>query len=237
LRGYDNIPENDDILLDLPFYEGVGTITRDQAKPHHQDVILVNGPAWTTLASGLVVLDFDGTNDYLELDGAACADLDFIAGDYSLGAWVNWTDTSTSVNVMGRYELNVSGWELYFYGGPNYLTLRHHHAGTLVPPIIGQPRSGCYSIGWTPGTWWLMGLSRTGGGEAFHYRNGIAIPISTSGLADPETSANDLVIGSRYTKNADRYKGQMWRPRIWQRALTASGWMNLFETERGWFGV
>ena len=238
MRGYDKIPENEDLLLDLPFYEGTGTITRDQAKPHHQDVELKNTPTWDTLASGLGVLTFDNTsNQYIELDHAACVDLDFMAGDYSLGCWMRWEDTGTSLMVMGRYKLDVSGWELYLFraGGPiDYLSLRHHHAGTLVG---GNPRSGCYSVGWLPDIWWFMGLSRTGGGEAQHYRNGIALAMGTGGLVDPETCGQDLVIGTRYTKDTNFFKGSIWRPRIWNRALTAAEWLIMFEKERTGFGV
>jgi len=241
MRSYDKIPENEDILLDLPFYEGVETITRDQAKPHHQNVLLIN-PVWGIMVpSGIGVLVFNGSlsGRYLELANAACVDLDFIGGDYSIAAWIDWYDTGTSLNIMGRYELNVSGWEHYLWrgGGPiDYLTTRHHHAGTLV---AGNPRSGCYSVGWTPGpgVWWFMGISRTGGGEAQLYRNGIAVPMFTGGLVDPETSAQDLVIGARYTKNADYYNGHMWRPRIWNRVLSADEWLQIFERERDWFGV
>ena len=238
INSYDYLPENNGILLDLPFYEGTGTFTRDQAKTHHQDVLLVNAPTWDSVASGLGVLTSDGlSSQYIELDNAASADLDFQGGDYSLACWFNWTDTGTSLNVMGRYELNVSGWELYLFaglGGQNYLTLRHHHAGTLVG---GNPRSACNSENWTPEVWWFMGISRTGGGEAIHYRNGAALTMATGGLVDPETSASDSVIGARYTKNADWYKGSLWRPRIWNRALAASEWESIFEKERDFFGV
>lgn len=235
MRGYDKIVENADILLDLPFYEGVGTITRDQAKPHHQDVLLINTPTWEILASGIGVLAFNGATEYLELANANCLDLDFIAGDYSLAAWLRWEDTTTSEIVMGRYELNVSGWELYLTRtGIDSLTLRHHHAGTLVG---GNPRSGCYSVGWIPEIWCFMGLSRTGGGEAIHYRNGIALTMITGGMVDPETCSQDLVIGSRFTKNTNWYRGKLWRPRIWGRILTAAEWFNIFEQERDWFGV
>ena len=236
-NSYDKIPENDSLLLDLPFREGVGTVTMDHAKPHHQDVLLVNTPTWETLASGLGNLAFDNTaNEYIELDGAACTDLNFIAGDYSLGCWLRWEDTGTSLNVMGRWELNVSGWELYLFAaaGINYLMTRHHHAGTLVG---GNPRSACYSVGWTPEIWWFMGITRTGGGEAQHYRNGIRVAMTTGGLVDPETCAQDLTIGTRYTKNTDFYKGKIYRPRIWNKALSAAEWANLFERERDWFGV
>jgi len=275
--GYDKRPEYEGILLDLPFYEGVGTITRDQAKPHHQDVDLKTVGSgtfiWDRVATGRSAFDnsfaidgasFDsgkasfglgfsldfpspggvghlffnadwgGNGVYIECDNADCPDLDFMAGDYSLGCWFNWESISSEI-IMGRYELNVSGWELYLYGAAqDYLTLRHHHAGTLVG---GNPRSGCYSSGWTPGVWWFMGVSRYGGGEAYHYRNGVALPMFTGGMVDPETCSKDLVLGARFTKDSDFYKGQMWRPRIWLRALFANEWLNIFETERGWFGV
>ena len=91
--GYDNRKVNRQLLLDLPFYEGVGAITRDQAKPHHQDIDLVLTPTWDSVASGLGVIKTDGaTNEYLELAGANCADLNFTTGDYSIGVWINWDD-------------------------------------------------------------------------------------------------------------------------------------------------
>jgi len=240
MKGYDNIPEHEDILLDLPFYEADGAITRDQAKPHHEDVLLISAPTWETIASGLGVLAFDGTTNYIELDNAASVDLDFMADDYSIGIWLRWEDNNNNGIVIGRYLIDVSGWELYFWSGGGvikYLTLRHHHAGTLVPPVTGNPRSACYSVGWVPDTWCFMGISRTGGGEAQHYRNAIPLTMVTGGLVDPETNNNDLVIGVRTSKDTHHYKGKMWRPRIWNRVLTTSEWINIFEQERDWFGV
>jgi len=235
---YDSIAENNGILLDLPFTEGIGTVTRDRAKPHHSDVDLINTPTWETIASGLGVLTFDrASQEYLELDTANSLDFNFEGGNYSISAWIRWEDPMTSVNIMGRYELDHSGWEVYLYAGgsgQNYLTQRHHHAGTLVS---GNPRSGCYSEGWTPEVWWLFGSSRGGVGEATHYRNGVELPMVTGGLVDPESCAQDFLIGARYTKNADFYNGKMWRPRIWNRALTEADWVNIFEKERDWFGV
>lgn len=282
MKGYDRIPEHEDILLDLPFYEGRADLTRDQAKPHHQDVDL-NEPGtgsflWDRIAFGRSAFDpafaidgasFDsgrasfglgfsldfpspggvghltfirvgggaGQGVYLDCAAADCADLNFMAGDYSLGVWFRWETTGSSLIVIGRYEVDVSGWELYLWRAPgpiDYLTLRHHHAGTLV---AGNPRSACYSVGWLPDTWWFMGVSRTGGGEGTFYRNGVAINTVPGGLVDPETCPQDLVIGTRFSKDSDWYNGQMWRPRTWDRALSAVEWLNIFETERHFFGV
>lgn len=235
MKGYDNVPENEDILLDLPLYEGVGTITRDQAKPHHQDVDLILTPTWDSVASGLGVITLDGlTNEYLNLAAANCIDLDFTSGDYSIGGWINWSSGETSQIILGRYELDVSGWEVYLTetGALRYLSLRHHHAaGAAV-------RTACYSLGWAQSTWCFFGISRSGA-AAIHYKNGVALATthSVGGLEDIETCGEDLAVGIRYTKDANRYKGSQWRPRVWNKSLTANEWLNIFEKERDFFGV
>ena len=241
VKSYDKIDVNFGILLDLPFNEGSGLLTRDIAKPHHQDVTLV-GPNWDKITlSNAGFLNFDGLTDYLVCPAADTLDLDFTAEDYSIVCWINWEDTGVAGEiVVGRYDIDVahSGWELYLaWTGVNSLTLRHHHAGTLVPPITGNPRSACYSVGWTRGVWCLLGVSRTGGGEAQHYRNGIPLTMVTGGLVNPEPCAEDLIIGVRWTKNATYYKGGMKQLRIFNRLLSANEHLEIFETERHLYGV
>jgi len=246
-KGYDNIPINEDILLDLPFREGIGAVTMDHAKPHHP--MTMNDPgggsfAWTSLASGLMVLDFvtvgGGFNDgvYLDCPAAKTVDLNFTAGDYSLSAWINWNSAgSWSEIIMARYGVNLDGWETYLNvsGGRNTVSQRHSHV-SLAP----NTNSTCFSTGWTPGTWALLGISRTGGDlYPVHYRNGVALTMAyeVSGMLDPDTCNRDFVIGCRYTKDANWYKSKMSRPRIWNRALSASDWLTIFKSERDWFGV
>ncbi len=208
---YDSLTSpRDDMLLDLPFREGVGIITQDVAKPHHP-VTLVNTPTWAAEASGLGVLDFAGdpANEYLQCLGADCADLDFMAHNYSLWGWLNWTINDTSQIVIARYELSGGGWALYLTeaAGIHYLTLRHHHAGGATV------RTGAYSIGWTPGTDWFFGILRVGTGVAMT-RNGVLVPTTSDVMIDPETTNQDLVIGCRFTKDTNFFDGTMYRPRI-----------------------
>ena len=226
---YDSRDIYKEILLDLPFREGIGIITQDVAKPHHP-VTLVNTPTWTALDSGLMTLNLNGTNEYLQCVGASCTDLDFTSGDYSLGGWLNWTVNEFSQIVIARYELSVSGWELYLTqaGALNYLTIRHHHAAGATT------RTAAFSLGWTPGTPFFFGMSRSGASAQF-YRNGVAVATTSDVLIDPETSAEDLVIGTRYTKDANFFKNMLWRPRLWPKALTALDWRALYELEHGWF--
>ena len=229
--GYDNYHINHQILLDLPFREATGAITRDVAKPHHQDVDLINTPTWESLVSGLGVIDLNGTNEYLQLLAASCADLDFTSGDYSLGCWFNVeSGGADDKTLIGRFLVNDSGWELYHYTN-EILTLRHHHAAGATT------RTACYSENWAYGTWHFIGVSRTGSSGIF-YRNGVAITTthSAGGLIDPEACAQNLYIGND-TTGVNLYKGKLWRPRIWNRALGADEWAALFEREKHWFGV
>lgn len=235
--GYDKLSLDHEILLDLPFREGTGIITRDIAKPHHQDVDLVGVPTWVSLANGLGVLDFNGAGDYLECATAATADLDFTTSDYSIGGWINWASGNVSQIIIGRYFLDNNGWEIYLteWLGIFSLTNRHHHSGTVVD---GHPRTAFNSQGWTQGTWHFMGISRSGN-VAEHYRNGmdLATTFSTGGLVDPEPCNQDMVIGARYTKNADYFNNMMWRPRVWSRSLEPWEWLELFNFERHLFDL
>ena len=234
---YDDILVNANVLLDLPFEEGSGILVHDLAKPHHP-VTLVSTPSWEALASGKMAINLDGEADYGQCVAASCEDLDFTSGAYSLGGWLKWTVDEYSQIVMARYELSVSGWELYLTqsAGGDYLTLRHHHAGTLVPLVTGNPRTGAYSLGWTPDTLFHFGVSRDGDSAQF-YRNGEAVATVSDELVDPETCDQDLVIGVRYSKNANFYKGPFPRLFVASGALTAKDWRNMYESQVGYYAT
>ena len=245
--GYDKLSIYHDIVLDLPFREGTGTITHDIAKPHHP--LTLNDPGgglftWGNLASGCPYLQFaavgggpaDGV--YLDCPAADTGDLDFTTGDYSLSVWLNWDSTGGwSEIIMGRYGVDLDGWEIYLdiSGGLNTVSQRHHHV-SLAP----NTNSNCFSTGWTPGNSYLLGISRIGGDlYPVHYRNGLPLEMTyeDSGMLAPDACNRDLVIGCRYTKDANWYRNMMWRPRIWARALAAWEWLQLFNMEKHWFGL
>lgn len=236
---YDDIDVNEDILLDLPFREGTGAITQDVAKPHHP-VTLVGAPTWTPLASNLMTLNFDGATQYLECPAADCVDLDFTTESYSIWGWFNWTFPDDSQIIIGRYDVDgpaFSGWELYLYKTGS-LNLRHHHAGTIVD---GHPRSAAYSMGWAPGVDWFFGVVRWGAYVAM-FRNGVAQTVlsSTGGIRDAEACAEDLVIGTRFTKTDNFFKGMLWRPRVaggvgLSGIITPDRFNQVYDREGVWF--
>jgi hypothetical protein len=235
--------------LDLPFTEGGGTATYDITKAHHP-LIIAGAPTWASIPLlNTPVLTFNGegppgVGDYLSSAAATTQDLNF-TGDYSLSCWINPGNLFDSGIIIGRYRLDTDGWELYATSASlqGYLTLRHHNSWFEYWPDY---RTGCYSAGWFTG-WQHMGISRSGPFPVM-YRNGVALEMTYGwntahdffGMRDPlsiNPAIQDLVIGSRFTKNATFFKGQLKNIRAWNRSLLASEWTLLFEMERHEFGV
>ncbi len=228
---YDKISYNRRMLLDLPFREGIGTITQDVAKPHHP-VSLVEAPAWAALDSGKMALTLGGfgSGDYGQCLNADCADLGFTSGDFSIGGWFKWEDTAEDSQILiARYEVSVGGWEVYLTeaGALRYLTVRMHHAGGATI------RTGAYSLGWAYSTLHHFGISRSGSSATF-YRDGEAITTVSDTLIDPEATTQDLVIGIRYTKDANLLSGRLPRLIVAGEALTAEDWRSMYKHQVGY---
>lgn len=228
---YDKISYNRRALLDLPFREGIGVITQDVAKPHHI-ITLVGTPSWAALDSGKMALTLGGvgSGDYAQCLNANCADLGFTSGDFSIGGWFKWEDTADDSQILiARYELSVGGWEVYLTeaGALRYLSLRLHHAGGITT------RTAAYSLGWEYSTLYHFGITRSGTGATF-YRNGLPITTVTDTLIDPELTTQDMVIGVRYTKDANYLSGRLPRLFITGEALTAEDWLNMYKNQVGY---
>ncbi len=227
---YDKISYNQRALLDLPFREGIGVITQDVAKPHHP-VTLVGAPAWAALDSGKMALTLGGvgSGDYGQCLNADCVDLGFTSGDFSIGGWFKWEDTAEDSQILiARYELSVGGWEVYLteVGALRYLTLRLHHAGGA------SARTAGYSLGWAYSTLAHFGITRSGS-TMYHYRNGEPITTVSDVLIDPESTTQDLVVGVRYTKDANFLSGRLPRLFVTGEALTAEDWRSMYKNQVG----
>jgi len=231
VMGHDKLRLNHQLLLSLPFREMTGQRVKDRSIPHH--TIVGHNMAW---ASGMPVIPsqlglgvFNGANAYC--DGAAIdtADLDFTTGDYSIAGWIFYQATAMSQIVIGRYGVDLDGWELYLHDPNETLNLRHHHSS------LPATRTGCYSSGWATGQWHLFGISRSGSYPR-HFRNGAEVEV-VGVLSDPDACNRDLVIGTRFTKDANWYSGYMTLLRVWDRMLEDWEHRQIFEMERHWFGI
>lgn len=228
---YDSLSYNTRMLLDLPFREGIGILPQDVAKPHHV-VTLVGAPAWTALVSGKMAIELGGwgSGDYGQCANAVCADLGFTSSDFSIGGWFTWEDTVEDSQILiARYELSVGGWEVYMteVGALRYMTLRLHHAGGATT------RTAAYSLGWEYGTLAHFGISKIGNTAYFH-RNGEPVVTVSDVLIDPESTTQDLVIGVRYTKDANFLKGKIPRLVVAGVGLTADQWRAMYRHQRNY---
>lgn len=226
--GYDKLPYNSGLLLDLTFEEMTGLVVYDRAKPHHPNVTLQGTPTWITLASGLPALSFDRTNpDWLECPAADTVDLDFITGDFSAACWLYTLDLSWTSFPFCRGDENVDGWFM-------------SRVGSRI--AIATNQGGNNQRSWSPegviteNAWFLLGWSRAGAvGKTII--NGREVTTVSNAHINPTTSARRLHIGIRDDETAMEHNGYMARPRIWGAELTDEDWRVMFETERHWFGV
>jgi len=232
--GYDNLAINRQIALDLPFREASGLITHDVAKPHHIASLAGHAPVWGEVAlSGLGVLEFNGTSQYLEIPAADTQDLDF-TGDFALAVWIHPVFGACDM-LMCRSLLDNCGWEMYIDENAsvnNYLSLRSNQAGS---------RTGAYASDFTADEWQLVGFdydSATSLATAF--KNGLPkVTTNNGGILDPIACGvtQKLLIGVQQGEISNFFKGKMWRPRAWPRKLGTAGWAQIFEYHRHWLGV
>lgn len=231
----DKLKLDHNLLLSIPYREMAGQLVMDRAKLHHP--LTGHNLTWSSgmpiIPSQLGLGVFNGASTYIDGPAADTVDLNFTSEDYSIAAWVFYQATTLSQIVIGRYGVDLDGWELYLHDPNSTLTLRHHHQ-SLAP----DTRSACYSEGWSVSGWHLIGVSRSGGYQ-HHFRNGKEVQVMCAGgLNDPDTCNRDLVIGARYTKDTNWYSGYQTLLRVWGgRALEEWEYRQIFEMERHWFGV
>lgn len=225
--GYDNLNTNMEMLFDLRAVEGTGTNTQDWAKAHHVST-LTGAPTWADLDNGLTYLDFvAGNPDYILSLQAATADLNFTTGDFSLAAWIR-ADLGGNRFLFQRGLTQNDGYG-FLYNTDEALQFSTNQAAAAQHTI-----SAAASV--VVGTWVLAAVSRSGA-VADIYVNGVRNVTTVGTHVDPLTAARNLYIGVNNGAVAGWYDGDMWRPRIWGRALPAAEMLAVFEAERDLLGV
>ena len=227
-RGYDNYVLNSQLLLDLQYREGTGTNTQDWAKPHHV-CTLTGVPTWAALGNDLAYLDFVAANpDYVLSLAGVTADLNFTTGDFSGVAWIR-PDVGGEREIFTRGVPSTDGWGFYYQATTNALIFYTNQAAAMQSTIgtTGDVVTGI---------WQLVGFTRDGA-AAHVYVNGTETTATYATHVDPLTSARNLYIGTTNGAGAGWYDGDMYRPRIWSRCLSAAEMHSLFMVEHQLLGL
>jgi len=220
VKSYDKIGIKSGVVLDLPGFEGAGSLIRDASMYHNNGTI--TGASWSQLASGLQVLDFDGTDDNIIVP-------DNVAFDVTTLSVELWFKPSRlfkgDLCMKGTGTLNLdwflfqddSGDGVWFscgsWGGDNFAK----HDDFLVID-----------------TWYhIVGVYD--GTNVKLYTNGIWRDDANAPLA-PVLTASDVYIGERYSGTYD-FQGSIALVRIYNRVLSALEIQSNFNRERHLFGV
>ena len=227
-RGYDNYVLNQELLLDLQVSEGTGANVQDWAKPHHV-CTLTGAPTWAAMGNDLPYLDFvAATTDHIISLVGVTADLNFTTGDFSCGVWIR-PDFGGEREFFTRGAAATDGWGFYYQATTNALMF-----------YTAQAAATQFTIGSTDdvvtGVWSFVGVTRSGA-TARLYVNGVETTTTYATHVNPLTSARNLYIGCTDAVGAGWYDGDMWRPRIWGRLLTASEMASIFLSEHHLLGL
>jgi len=194
------------------FEEGTGTTTAD-ASGNNLTGTLLNGPLWVPGKTGQYALDFDGSNDRVDVGNPMLLQL---TGPMTLTAWA-WPDSvSDSGRIITKGGASGSrGWSLNaentgtwaFQVAVNSTTLTSlqvagvplntwtHVAGVYDPSAAGGPSMKLYTNG-------LLAATLTTGVPAAQYNSGVNVSIGAR--ADGTT----------------RWNGRLDEVRVYNRALT-----------------
>ena len=228
--GYDNWRPNQELVLDLQFREYLQVAAvRDWAKPYHDPCTLSGTPLFNLLGNDLSYLDFDPTNpDSIIILAADSGDLDFTTGDFSGAMWI-------APDAYGnRYLYHKSGagngWAFWISSTSPYLAFTTEQAGPTYQSTMG-------GAGLALSAWQFIGFTRDGATGRI-YLNGVDATATPATHVNPvSAAATNFTIGTTVGGGAGWYDGDMWRPRIWKRALAAWEMKAIFEAERDLFGV
>ncbi len=228
--GYDNLDINHNMILDLPFTEGVGAVARDVSKSRYP-FTLTGAPAWYTIpATGMVVLNLTPI-DFLEAAIADVPNLDFTTEDFSYAGWVN---PSTLVGDLTLLCHGLAATEGFFLEclADGSIAFHSCQGGAAQQDVISD--AGYVIID----TFSLIGLSRHGTLVQL-FLNGQEVTYGTQDdIVNPLTSARKVLFGVYDDEATNPWAQYLGRQRFWlNRQLTAENHRHLFQTKRHWYGV
>ena len=204
-------------VLHLPGLPGGGSKIYDRSP--YGSVGTITGASWTRLPSGLWVLDFDGTDDYVNCGSDPSLDL----ANLTIIAWIKTTSTGTTQTIFSNTSAPTYP-GFIFSGGY---------------PAAGRLQFYTQSSGWTAntetvndGSWHQVVV--TSDGTTIFFIDGGSVYSVAQAVANTN-SGNPKYMGQYGGSNY--WSGNIALLRVYNRALSALEIRNHFNRERHLFGV
>lgn len=195
------------VVLDLPFDEGNGTIAKDRSGSNHDGAI--TGTTWTSGKEGSA-LHFTSENDYVKIPFTSKLALD----TFTAAAWIKLDEIGSYINIMSCLKTSF-GWKFIVDRSGNSLGLAWFDGKLTTTKLAGL----------TPletNTWYHVAVVVKNGGTVSFYVNGILDGVATmpSKFAQSDTP---LTIGGKGTGwYGGAFKGSIDTAFLCNHALTAS---------------
>jgi len=207
----------DGLVLHLWMGEGAGPPRDISGNGNHATLPGgTSAPAWVFSEWG-VVLDFDGSNDFLILPDSPSLN---ITTNITMSAWIKTSEPdSTQMNIIGGYDrispFNGYGFGVSIGGGLDG-KLKYWDSSSWVSS----------STAVNDGAWHLVAVSVNGSNATF-YLDGQSDGSPEAG--NPDSFSGDRAIGARADDANNPFLGLIDDVRIYNRALTAAEVFALYE--------
>ena len=204
------------LVLHYKFDETSGTTATDSSGSGNTGTLTnMAGSEWTTGKVG-GALDFDGTNDYVNLGSVASADpLALASSAFTMAAWIN---TPLTGDIFQRIVSKATD----FYGVDGY-EFAIGNAGRLRLYVNGNDFRSANENIVGANTWTHVAVTADGSNYQF-YVNGVAHDgeFSTGSYNAPPSVTANANVGRQSAAGVRRFNGSMDELRIYNSALSAS---------------
>ncbi len=178
-----------------------------------------NNSSWTSSSSTGQALNFDGSDDWINVNDAPSVDI------YPSITMVAWFKTNTVSGARSIITKGSSGQAFNYGFGLNGTSIfsRHHSGDNISSAVVV-----------TTGVWHQLAIVNNGSRDYFYY-DGVLV----DSIAYTSNSTNDLpltigatCVGASCTSRADKFNGLLDEVRIYNRALSADEISRLYKIQK-----
>ncbi len=197
------------------FDDGSGTVAQDKSG-NENNGILTSGPKWAPGKLG-PAMDFDGINDYVNVDYKSILDFKGANQSFTISAWIKTDSLSSDTGIVGRWwDVSNSQYVLKIESDTNDIKFAVYDTGTGVQVAESVANSIVANK-------WIYVVGVADNGVAKVYIDGVQSgSIATYGSIKDIGTEEDLSLGTIWMGGGGQYfNGQIDEIRIYNRALTA----------------